>query len=216
VADDPAPNDAYRFEMFVREYQDMVFATAVRLLGNAAEAEDVSQTVFMRAYERFATISNSPTAAGWLKTVATNLCLNHLARYRARWQFFSELERDDQSSVEDVATPGSRAEARKSHIVGGDPGGSHVVGPPDFGPMARPAPSPLEAVEQSERAARLEQALRGLPDHQRVPLVLFHFEDMSYEAIASMLGVTVGKVKIDIHRGRARLRKQLAVFDGRR
>src|SRR5512132_4640309 len=83
------------FEAFVREYQDMVFATALRLLANPAEAEDIAQTVFLRAFERFSAISTSPTAAGWLKTVATNLCLNHLARYRARWQFFSELDRAD-------------------------------------------------------------------------------------------------------------------------
>ena len=84
--------DAERFEAFVREYQDMVFATAVRLLGSATEAEDIAQTVFLRAFERFAAISTSATAAGWLKTVTSNLCLNHLSRYRARWQFFSELD----------------------------------------------------------------------------------------------------------------------------
>ena len=85
--------DADRFEAFVREYQDMVFATAVRLLANPTEAEDIAQTVFLRAFERFSSIGTSATAAGWLKTVTTNLCLNHLARYRARWQFFSELDR---------------------------------------------------------------------------------------------------------------------------
>ncbi len=46
-------SDADRFEAFVREFQDMVFATAVRLLGNAAEAEDVAQTVFLKAFQRF-------------------------------------------------------------------------------------------------------------------------------------------------------------------
>ena len=55
------------FEAFVREYQDMVFATAVRLLGREAEAEDVAQTVFMRAFERFAELASNPAAAGWLK-----------------------------------------------------------------------------------------------------------------------------------------------------
>ena len=102
MADDPAVSDADRFEAFVREYQDMVFATAVRLLGNTADAEDVSQTVFLRAYERFAAISNSAAAAGWLKTVTMNLCLNHLSRYRARWQFFSELERGGGSGPRDL------------------------------------------------------------------------------------------------------------------
>ena len=87
--------EAQRFEAFVREYQDMVFGTAVRLLANAVEAEDIAQTVFLRAFERFSSIETSATAAGWLKTVTTNLCLHHLARYRARWQFFSELGRPD-------------------------------------------------------------------------------------------------------------------------
>src|SRR5688500_15541328 len=84
--------DVARFEAFVREYQDMVFATAVRLLGREADAEDVAQTVFMRAYERFAELADNPAAPGWLKTVATNLSLNHLSRYRSRWRFFSEMD----------------------------------------------------------------------------------------------------------------------------
>ena len=83
------------FAEFVREYQDMVYATAVRLLSNPAEAEDVAQTVFLKAFERFDEIGSSPAVAGWLKTVATNLCLNYLSRYRSRWRLFSELQADD-------------------------------------------------------------------------------------------------------------------------
>lgn len=170
--------DPERFEAFVLEYQDMVFATAVRLLGGAPEAEDIAQTVFLRAFERFDAIETSPTAAGWLKAVATNLCLNHLSRYRARWQFFSEMDRpeDDGGFAADL-------------------------------PDASSAHADLEA---GERRAHLEQALRDLPDHQRVPLVLFHFEDMGYQEIASRLGVSVGKIKTDIHRGREILRTTLA------
>ena len=87
--------EADRFEAFVREFQDMVFATAVRLLGNPSEAEDVAQTVFLKAYERFGAAGPGPAAAGWLKTVATNACLNHLTRYRARWRLFSEMAGPD-------------------------------------------------------------------------------------------------------------------------
>ncbi len=169
--------DAERFEAFVREYQDMVFATAVRLLGGAAEAEDIAQTVFLRAYERFAAIAASPTAAGWLKTVTTNLCLNHLSRYRARWQFFSELD-----------PPEGEGDRFETTI----------------------AAAPAEGLETADRQERIERALQGLPDHQRVPLVLFHFEDMSYQEIASNLGVSLAKVKTDIHRGRETLKKELA------
>src|SRR5262252_6542390 len=86
--------NAESFEAFVRRYQDMVFATAVRLLGNSADAEDAAQTVFLRAFERYAQLGGHPTAAGWLKTTARNVCLNHLSRYRARWRFFSEMDAD--------------------------------------------------------------------------------------------------------------------------
>ena len=64
----------------------------------------------------------------------------------------------------------------------------------------------MTAAEQQEQ---LEKALRGLPDHQRVPLVLFHFEDKSYQEIAALLGVSLAKVKTDIHRGREALKQAL-------
>ena len=79
-----------RFEAFVLEHQDMVFATAVRLLGSRTEAEDVAQTVFLKAFQRFDHIGDSPAAPGWLKTVTRNACLNHLTRYRSRWRLFSD------------------------------------------------------------------------------------------------------------------------------
>src|SRR5690606_41111372 len=88
-------SDVDRFEAFVEGFEDMVFATAFRLLERQADAEDVSQTVFLRAYERFDQIGESPAAAGWLKTVTTNLCLNHLSRHRARFRLFSELRPAD-------------------------------------------------------------------------------------------------------------------------
>lgn len=167
------------FEAFVRRYQDMVYATAVRLLGNPAEAEDVAQTVFLKAFQRFDEMGSSPAAAGWLKTVTRNVCLNHLSRYRSRWQFFSELE----------PRGGARAGRGYAETV--------------------PAASPINDAERHEA---LEHALARLPNHQRVPLVLFHFENMSYQDIADTLRVSLGKVKTDIHRGREAL-KALLVHD---
>lgn len=176
VGDPPGPQGPAEFEAFVREYEDMVYASAVRLLANEAEAEDVAQTVFLRAYERFGTLRRDSSVAGWLKTVTTHECLNHLERYRARWRFFSEM---------------------------GESGGPHYE-------AASADPAPDAALDEAERHARLERALRELPSHQRVPLVLFHFEQRSYGDIARLLGVSVGKVKTDMHRGRLALRQWLA------
>lgn len=90
------------FEQFMRNYQNMVFTTALRLTGNEAEAQDISQEVFLKAYERFEELSASPTVGGWLKTVATNLALNHITRYRKRWTFFSEVFADDSEQDQPV------------------------------------------------------------------------------------------------------------------
>jgi RNA polymerase sigma-70 factor (ECF subfamily) len=169
--------NAQQFETFMQNYQNMVFSTAMRLLARQPEAEDVTQEVFLKAYQHFDQLHDNPSAGGWLKTVATNLSLNHLARYRSRWSFFSELFARDH---------GETAE-------------------PDF-----PADDDVaEALLKTERCTLVEQALQALPAAQRVPLVLYHLEDLGYEGIAMKLGVSLGKVKTDIFRGREVLRRKL-------
>ena len=72
-----------------------------------------------------------------------------------------------------------------------------------------PAPMRRDEVEEASRQERLERAVQALPDHQRVPLVLFHFEDMTYKEIAAALGISVAKVRTDIHRGREALKRAM-------
>lgn len=169
------------FTTFMRNYQDMVFSTAARITGNDAQAEDISQEVFLKAYANYDHLSTSPTAGGWLKTVATNLSLNHLSRYRNRWRFFSEFKRDD---------AGAEREAPEVEFAA----------PDTF----------FSGVDADDRRQLVERALDQLPEHQRVPLVLYHFEDLPYEDIAKKLGVSLAKVKTDILRARAALAKILA------
>jgi RNA polymerase sigma-70 factor, ECF subfamily len=160
-------------------YQDMVFSTTTRLIGDDALAADISQEVFLKAYESFAQLRASPTAGGWLKTVATRLALNHLSRYRRRWRLFSELRVDE--TEEEAAE------------------------------LEFPAPDTAAAdIDADERRAIIDRAIQELPERQRVPLVLYHFEDMPYVEIATQLRISVPKVKTDIHRGRAALAKKLA------
>lgn len=166
------------FTTFMRNYQDMVYSTAVRLIGNETQAEDIAQEVFIKAHEHFDNLSSSPTAGGWLKTVATNLSLNHIQRYKKRWSFFSDLvHRDNEGDEQEV----------------------EFAAPDTF----------FSGVDSSERREWVERALEKLPDHQRVPLVLYHFDDLPYEDIAKKLGVSLSKVKTDILRGREALAKVL-------
>lgn len=166
------------FTTFMRNYQDMVYSTAVRLVGNEAQAEDIAQEVFIKAHEHWENLQGTPTAGGWLKTVATNMSINHIQRYKKRWSFFSDLvHRSDEGEEREV----------------------EFAAPDTF----------FNEMDASERRERLEAALEKLPDHQRIPLVLFHFEDMPYDEIAKKLRISLSKVKTDILRGREALAKIL-------
>jgi RNA polymerase sigma-70 factor, ECF subfamily len=163
----------------MRAYQDLVFSTAVRITGNSAQAEDIAQEVFIKAYASFDALRTSETAGGWLRTVARNLSLNYACRYRRRWRLFSEMSTGDEDSDGDFQD-------------------------------SLPSPDSPDEVSGAQRSLVIEEALRSLPEHQRLPLVLYHFEEMPYEEISSHLKISLAKVKVDIHRGRAALAKALA------
>jgi RNA polymerase sigma-70 factor (ECF subfamily) len=163
----------------MRAYQDMVFTTAARLIGDDRQAEDIAQEVFLKAYENFDQLRTSSSAGGWLKTVSRNLSLNHIFRYRRRWRMFSDMRREDSEEDE----PEVEFAVPDDVIAGVDAGVRHGL---------------------------VEDALQHLPERQRLPLVLYHFEELSYEEIAERLGVSLAKVKTDIFRARAALAKLLA------
>jgi RNA polymerase sigma-70 factor, ECF subfamily len=158
----------------MRDYQDMVFSTAARLAGNDAQAEDIAQEVFIRAYEQFSHLRTSPTVGGWLKTVTINLALNHLNRHRKRWRLFSEMR----AGTAEESAPEIDWEIPDTLLA-------------DF--------------SAEQRRALVDAALQQLPGQQRLVLVLYHFEELSYQDIADKLQFSLTKVKTDIHRARAAL-----------
>lgn len=157
----------------------MVFTTAARILGNKTDAEDIAQEVFLRAFKHYDSISQSETAGGWLKVVTRNLCINHLTRYRSRWRTFT-----DQFS--------RRVAGREDEVIS----------------LPEDESSALD-LENIDRREIIAQALHALPSKQRVPLILYHFENMSYREIATHLKISLSKTKTDIFRGRRALKKVL-------
>jgi len=174
--------------MFMRDYQDMVFATARRLTASDATAQDITQDVFLKAWEHFAALRERIGAGGWLKTVTLRLSLNHLTRYRRRWRFFSEL-----------------LPAAGSGGGGSDQDGSEA----DIEFAVETLDTVFASLADAERDEQVRAALARLPDAQRAPLVLFHFVGRSYQQIAEDLEISVPKVKTDILRGRLALAKLL-------
>jgi RNA polymerase sigma-70 factor (ECF subfamily) len=78
-------NDPTAFEHLVRTHQHRVFAVAARMLGNAAEAEEVAQEVFLRVHRSIEEFRGDAKISTWLYTIASRLCFNRLAAPERRY-----------------------------------------------------------------------------------------------------------------------------------
>lgn len=76
--------------------------------------------------------------------------------------------------------------------------------------LCDPAKNPEEQLEERELAAMAEQELQKLSDAERAVLVLYHQEEQSYEQIAAALHMPIGTVRTHLHRGRKRMRENIA------
>lgn len=175
--------DVAGFEQIVRHYSSMIFALAARMVG-PAEAEDVVQETFLRAYRGLESFRGESSLKTWLYTIALN-------RIRARH--------------------GALARLRKL-FVPGQPGPDREDGEAlDLvADAADPADGPEEAALAMERRRRLRVAIQNLPEEFRTAVILRDLQDLSYQEVADVLHVPIGTVRSRIARGRALLKEELS------
>jgi RNA polymerase sigma-70 factor (ECF subfamily) len=173
-------DDGAAFAELVERFQHRLVGIMHHLVGNADEAEDLAQEVFLRVYRIRKKYRPKAKFSTWLFTIANNLALNALRDRKRR--------------------PVLPLEVQESGPVGTGPGG--VVAP------ARDAP-PTHNLQQQELADVIRQALDGLNERQRVAIVLNKFEDMNYAEIAEVMGLTIKAVKSLLCRARVKLRESL-------
>jgi len=171
--------DVLGFEQIVRHYSGMVFSLAARLVG-PAEAEDVVQETFLRAWHSLSRFRGESSLKTWLYAIALN-------RARARHGTLSRLKA--------VFTPGKTRDDEVFASLDG---------------AADPALSPEENAVVTERRRRLREAIRALSDEFRTAVVLRDLEGLSYEEVAEVLGIPVGTVRSRLARGRALLKEKLS------
>jgi RNA polymerase sigma-70 factor (ECF subfamily) len=178
--------DAEAFEVLFKRYAPRVSRQAMHLLGNEAEAEEVTQEVFLTLYEKAATFRGDAALATWLYRLTANAALGRL-RYR---------KRHPEVSVDD-------------HLPQFRDDGHHLVRPViDWS-------HDLERGVASEQMRQLlHRAIEELPPLDRAILVLSDFEDLSNRDIGDALGLSVPAVKARLHRARLFLRGKLAVSLG--
>lgn len=158
------------FEALVRRHQDAIFAFALNLTGDRAEADDVAQEAFVRAWRAYGGYDEERRAAlkerPWLHRIALNVFRNRLRRP-------APLELQEASA----AAPRTR--------------------------------EPETVALRNSARQELRRHLLALPRPYREAVVLRHVQGLAYAEAADVLGVPVGTVKSNCHRGLRRLQERI-------
>lgn len=170
-------------EKVFEEYMPRVYHLARRMLGNAADAEDVTQEVFLQVLSKLLTFRGEATFWTWLYRVTVNAALNYRRKRASREAY--------------------RAPAL---LEGFRDDGNHRA------PVRCWVNLPDQPILDRELQQRIEDAIAGLPEIYRDVLLLADVEELPNAEIAQMLGLSVPAVKSRLHRARLLMRKALASY----
>jgi len=187
---------AVEFEqLFARTYH-RAYSAAYRMMGNASDAEDLTQEAYVRVWAAFDRYDRSRPFEGWLFRILSNLAID-------RWRRLSgaavcSLDADTRTGA------GRRSRAAANGVRQGV-GSSLLACLADERPSAMPEQSYLRA----ETGRRVRRALSALPGDYRKAVVLADVQGYSYEEIAQCVGCPVGTIRSRLHRGRQLFRQNL-------
>jgi len=173
----------------VRKYQDRVFNLCLRMCGNRAESEDLTQEAFVRALEAIDRFVGRSGFYTWLFRITVNLVLT-ARRKKSRTMTFSL----DAAVGSGRAGPSSAPAEAQTHAQR----------------LVADADAPDARLLDEERAQLVAQALASIEEEHRCVVILRDMESLGYQEIADILDVPVGTVKSRLHRARLALREKLS------
>jgi RNA polymerase sigma-70 factor, ECF subfamily len=172
--------DSDAFRELIERHQRAVINTIHRAIGDAWEAEDLAQRVFLQVYRSAKRYQPTAKFTTWLFTITRNTILNeHRRRKRHAAESLDALE---------------------------SPANTDSVGwqAPDF-----TTPDPAQEVAERELQTKIMETVQQLPEAQRTAVILCRYEGLSYEEIARVLGCSVSATKSLLHRARLTLKEKL-------
>ncbi len=178
--------DRAAFGRLAQLYQRPCAAVALRLLGNTHDASELVQDALVKAFRSLVQLNQSERFGPWLMRIVTNLALN-FRRARVRRQALSLEQTAD-------AAESGEGEDLRSTLPG------------------REMDAPERPLTSAELGAAIQEALDGLPEKQRLALVMFAIEKMPQKDVAEVLDCSVEAVKWHVFMARKQIRKQLAGY----
>jgi RNA polymerase sigma-70 factor (ECF subfamily) len=178
--------DRAAFMELVERYQDKIYRLAYKVTGNATDAEDVLQEVFLKIYSKIDTFEGRSQLSSWIYRVAVNAAYQKIARDK----------KSRYISLDDVMPS-----------MGSEGSGPALTA--DW--SERPDEELLTDESQTEMMLAIEELRASWPDYLTV-FVLKDVADMSNQEIADYLGLSLPAVKSRLHRARLFLRKRLAQY----
>lgn len=172
------------FAWLIARYSQPVHSLVYRMLDDPSDAADTTQEVFIKIFRGIRGFNSNSSLKTWIYRIAL-----HEASNQRRWWF---RHRGRETSIE--PSDDSRADHRTISLL-------EVI--------SDSSKSPLDSVFDSELRDRVEVELRAVAEPYRTTVILRDIEDLSYEEIAEVLGVSLGTVKSRLMRGREALRKRL-------
>jgi RNA polymerase sigma-70 factor (ECF subfamily) len=170
------------FDELIRKYQRQAVAVSYRLLGNTNDALEVVQDAFLKAFTSIGSLQNPAVFRGWLLRIVSNLSLNYRRGRKTRSQL----------PLDDILGP---MESGQTESAGSEW-------------MARTG-DPVRNLAGKEMGAKLQEALKQLPDKQRQALLMFTVDGMPQKDVAEALNCSVEAVKWHVFQGRKRLKELL-------
>jgi len=201
--------DRKAYGRLVDRYLGSVYGVALKMVSNRADAEDLTQDVFVRALQKLDQFASGFSFRNWLLKITTNLAINHLrSRKRERLRLPRIAEVQQQTAEDNQEGSGRGCPGRE----GVDPTGAGTkpdAHHPADGIEAAPPRQDTGATIEST-PAHWQPLLARLSEAERASIVLFHFQGLSYLEVAEALGLPLNSVRTHLHRGRRKLKELLA------